>query len=199
MPVTFPYDRPRAHQGALWFLHRHGGTLDVLKLVKLLFFADRLHLWRYGRPITGGEYKALPHGPVAAQLLDDLSEGCETVGYRPPQGASGGILMESTPFPFVREGQRIRAGEPLNDDFLAESDLEVLEEVDREYGLKDAITLRGLTHELKVYAKNWRADSGPRAFPIAYEDFFDDLPQGDPRRAMLDIMREDCEARESLG
>ena len=47
MGVEFRYDQERAWNAVLWFLHQHGGALDFLKLIKLAFFADRLHLAKY--------------------------------------------------------------------------------------------------------------------------------------------------------
>ena len=72
MTITFDYNQQKAFQVILWFLGRHGERLEKLKLVKLIFFADREHLHRYGRPIVGGRYVAMPLGPVASQCLDDM-------------------------------------------------------------------------------------------------------------------------------
>lgn len=181
MPVTFPYDQKKAHQAALWFLHRHGGALEVLKLVKLIFFADRLHLFRYGRPITGGIYCALPHGPVADALYNDLK--AQSAGH---PGAEDS--------PFIRVGNKIQAAVSVDEEYLSESDLEALEETERLYGAFDSFHLRDLTHELKAYTKN---DPGNGSRNLPYEDFFEDLPADE--RWMLEIIREDNEARNSLG
>jgi len=45
-------------------------SIDKLAAIKLLFFADRYHLRKYGRLITEDTYYALPHGPVASNALD---------------------------------------------------------------------------------------------------------------------------------
>src|SRR5690606_40518414 len=37
---------------------------DIHKLMKLMYFADRDHLVKYGFPITGDMYIKLPYGPV---------------------------------------------------------------------------------------------------------------------------------------
>ena len=181
MPIRFPYAREKAHNAALWFLHRHGGALDILKLIKLLFYADRLHLARYGRPITGGLYRTLPHGPVAQDLLDDLNARAKA------SPRAGG-------YPFRREGDyKIHAAGDVDEDHLSESDIEVLEETDRKYGHHDAFTLRHMTHELKAYQKN---DPGESCRDLPYEDFFEDLPED--KRQILEIIREDNEARDCL-
>jgi uncharacterized phage-associated protein len=47
--------------------------MGVLKLVKLVYFADRAALLRWGRPITFDWYVSMPHGPVASFLLDRIN------------------------------------------------------------------------------------------------------------------------------
>jgi uncharacterized phage-associated protein len=45
--------------------------IDVIHAIKCLFFAEKEHLNRYGRPITGDRYEAWANGPVP-QLAYDL-------------------------------------------------------------------------------------------------------------------------------
>jgi hypothetical protein len=46
---------------------------DKLKLVKLLFIADKYHLVQFGRTITNDDYWAMPYGPVGSTAKDVLS------------------------------------------------------------------------------------------------------------------------------
>lgn len=48
------------------------GKANKLKLVKLLYLADKCHLVRYGRTITGDEYWAMDYGPVGSTAKDIL-------------------------------------------------------------------------------------------------------------------------------
>ena len=82
--IRFKYDADKAGQAILWLLHRHGGSMDKLKLIKLFFYADRLHLLRYGRPIVGGHYFAMNFGPVSSELKDivDSTEQNEQLPFR---------------------------------------------------------------------------------------------------------------------
>jgi uncharacterized phage-associated protein len=178
MSVAFPYDQERATQAVLWLLAQHGGKLPVLKLMKLVFFADRLHLARYGRPIVGGRYVAMPYGPVASELKDDVDEP------KPPRPA------------FEREGNDVKALGAYDEDVLSDSDLEVLAETNAKYGRLDTFRLRDLTHELEAWRKNYKEGAEKRSFPLPYEDFFADLD--DEARQMLAIIEEDCEARTAL-
>ena len=45
-----------------------------MRLLKLLYFADRKSLEETGRPITGDRFVAMPHGPTLSGLLDLVNQ-----------------------------------------------------------------------------------------------------------------------------
>ncbi|MBX3353474.1 MAG: SocA family protein [Phycisphaeraceae bacterium] len=47
-----------------------GNRMSYLRLLKLLYLADRTSLERFGRPITYDYYYALKHGPVPSQIYN---------------------------------------------------------------------------------------------------------------------------------
>ena len=175
--VRFRYDRRRAVQAMLWLLKDHGGAMNKLKLVKLIFYADREHLARYGRPIVGGDYYAMPLGPASSQLLDDLRSPTPTED-----------------FPLEVLGRRVLARGASDEDWLSESDIDILEHVNREYGRHDGIRLKDMTHQLEAYRKNFQHGSSRKSFRLPYEDFFLDLSDDE----MLAVIREDQEARSAF-
>ena len=171
--ISFPYDHKKATQAVLWLLHRHGGSMDKLKLIKLFFYADREHLARYGRPIVGGHYWTMDLGPVSGDLKNHIDSAVPESGL-----------------PFViREPHNLVATQAMNEDELSESDMEILDETYAKYGHIPSVKLSLMTHKLKVYTKN-KPESGSRKL-TPYEDFFLDL--GDDE--ILKIIREDQEVR----
>jgi len=58
---------------ALCYVLQKVKRADKLKLVKLLFLADKYHALRYGRTVTGDEYWAMDYGPVGSTAKDLLS------------------------------------------------------------------------------------------------------------------------------
>jgi len=211
--IKFPYDRERAWQTILWFANAHGGSIDLLKLVKLIFYADREHLVRYGRPITGGIYRALPLGPVAVNVLDDLNAACgqaePAVPVTPGFSRSGSLgrthsvsFSSCSKVPFWRDDSdskhpKIAASAHVDESLLSESDFEVLEEINRRFGYVDPIRLSKMTHDTKAYKKNFKEGQVAKAFSLPYEDFFLDFPT--EKRKILTIIKEDAEARACLG
>lgn len=59
---------------SLAFLQHESDTSSYMKLIKLMFFADRLHLRRYGHLFTYDDYKAMKLGPVGSQTKDVISK-----------------------------------------------------------------------------------------------------------------------------
>src|SRR5256885_411869 len=49
--------------------------INKMKALKLLFFADRYHLRKYGRPVSNCEYFAMARGPVGSQAKNVAEEG----------------------------------------------------------------------------------------------------------------------------
>ena len=132
LPISFPYDDVRASHAARWLLSRHGGKLDRIKLIKLVFLADRLHLARYGRPIVGGQYVSTTHGQASFELCSAIDAGTlESVAEAAP------LQLEATA--------------EADGDYLAESDVEVLRETSDRYGAwDDAVPLPYERVELDV-------------------------------------------------
>jgi hypothetical protein len=62
-------------QVAAAFATREGGTINIMKLVKLAYLLDRLSLDRRGIPVLGGNYFSMPNGPVISELLDLINSG----------------------------------------------------------------------------------------------------------------------------
>lgn len=70
MHKLFKYDR--AINSLLYILKMLGGTSDMHRLCKILYFADQRHLSEYGRSITGDTYIAMQFGPVPSYVDDIL-------------------------------------------------------------------------------------------------------------------------------
>lgn len=55
---------------ALYILNKTGNKLNKHKLFKILYFADKDHIAKYGRTFTGEPYIAMANGPVPSRLYD---------------------------------------------------------------------------------------------------------------------------------
>lgn len=165
-PIKFPFNPDRASQPVLWLLHRHGGSMDKLKLIKMIFLADREHLVRYGRPIVGGHYVAMDLGLVSSDLKDYIE---------------GRTPSKDLPF-VIQEKYNLVATQATNEDWLSESELKVLDEVYEEYKYIDSVKLGLKTHKYKAWKNNIPPKGSSK--PVPYEDFFEEEDNG----AMLDLI-----------
>ena len=66
----FRFDLNKSINAALFVLNEMGGICDFHKVFKTLYFADKNHLSKFGRPITGDWYVAMKNGPVPSNLYD---------------------------------------------------------------------------------------------------------------------------------
>ncbi len=77
MKMLLEFDHKKATQVINYLAKKGSGKIDKLKLIKLIYFADRYHLRRHGRPILNDAYYAMRLGPVGSSVKDiaELSSG----------------------------------------------------------------------------------------------------------------------------
>ncbi len=131
-----------------------------MQIAKLLFYADKLHLRRYGRPITGDTFIKMEHGPNPSSVYAYLND------VRSRTDLSDGVIqVEEKPNPPHRPIPFVMALHSPDSSVFSETDREVLEEVFSDHGHKSAGQLRNLSHNEKA----WREAE----FEMAFEDFLD--------------------------
>jgi uncharacterized phage-associated protein len=64
------YDPEKVVHSLVYIAQKLGGVVDTYKALKIVFFADKRHLERYGRLIFGDTYIAMDHGPVPSGAYD---------------------------------------------------------------------------------------------------------------------------------
>src|SRR5690606_8390266 len=94
---------------SIWYLVQ-GTRADLYSVMKMLYLADKTHLGRYGRTITGDDYVAMPKGPVP----DHSYALCKFAANK---------KQYYDHFPSVREFLRMDGNEFT---FLAQPDVDVL-------------------------------------------------------------------------
>jgi uncharacterized phage-associated protein len=68
--VKLLFNEAKATQAAARFLRLRGGKMSFVKVIKLLYLADREALIRWGRPITTDSYASLDNGPIVSRIYD---------------------------------------------------------------------------------------------------------------------------------
>lgn len=150
----------RAAQLCAEFARREGGSINVLKLVKLVYLCDRMSMDRYAAPITYDRYVSMDHGPVPSTTLDLVD------GRRSPEWSA---WMKE------REGHRVslrRRAFAIEDlDELSAADLRVVDETWEAFGSMDEQDLSRYTHE---HCAEWQYPGGSSR-PITEREIFSAL------------------------
>jgi uncharacterized phage-associated protein len=161
--MLFPYFNERkAAQAAAYLLYRGGGRLPVLKLIKLMYLAERLSLQRYGETLTGDRLVSMQHGPVLSHtynLIQGTYDPCAG-GWDTWVADRAGHDVELADNSMIRQPEQDLPA-------LSETDLEVLGDTWAQFGHWDKFKLRDYTHS--DACPEWKDPNGSSA-PISYAD-----------------------------
>ncbi len=190
MNLRFEFDRDRTLAAVVYLASKNIPRLDKYKICKLLFLADKRHLVRYGRLITGDTYFALNWGPVPSSTLHALSD-------EDPLAENIDILLKRRrgkyPSYSLRTLKPAKAlAKKLIAAFLSKSDVEILDKIIEEHGQKTFDQLFAVTHAMPAYYKAWAKRGYANSAPMQFEHFFDDDDQA------IQAIREELEERASM-
>lgn len=148
-----PFDERKATQVAARFLAAAPGQrLPYLKLIKLMYFADREALLRWGAPITNDRYYSLDHGPILSRVKDLMVEDHAERSFW-----SAHI---SSPSSYV-----IELLDEAGNDRLSRAEEQLIDETYARYRHFDRWELREMSHELPEWT-----DPHGSAIEIEIED-----------------------------
>ncbi|QBY02346.1 DUF4065 domain-containing protein [Rhodophyticola sp. CCM32] len=143
-----PYDPQKAAQTVAFFAMQEGGSINVLKVVKLVYLADRESVRTRGHPIQDEARVSMPHGPVNSVTLNYLNGA-----YRDDGGWSE----------YLRDRANNDVGVVQKDlttdhlSSLSEGDLEMLESTWDQFGHFDRFDLADWTHN---HIAEWQDPNG---------------------------------------
>jgi hypothetical protein len=151
-PVTFRADRQKVVE-ALVFLAETKPRIDVFHACKVLYFADRNHFRKYGRPILGDWYYAMDDGPVPSFALD-IAKQTRFVSDEWLKYARDKLVIDDS-----NGYVRLIAKDTFDSDVFSRTDLECLTDSLTEYGDMPFLDLWRLVHDEPAW-KEFYAGSG---------------------------------------
>jgi len=160
MKMLLPgYDVAKAAQVVAYFALKSGGKINVLKLAKLLYLADREFMIRYDEPMLYDRLVSMPDGPVTSitnNFIDGRLEARIWQTFVSPRrgydvSAAGDIDFEAL-------------------DELSRAEVEVLEHLWSKFGSYDKYAIRDWTHN-KANVPEWEDPKGS-SYDISYEKIF---------------------------
>lgn len=151
-------------QVAAYFLMREGGTSAYMKVLKLMYLADRRYMQLYNDSITGDRAVSMPHGPVLSrvyELMNGSAMDLNWAGWIAPNG---------------RYDLRVVDGHtPEELDEIQGSEFAILDEIYRSFGHLNQYQLRDFTHE---HCPEW-SDPHGSSYPISAGEVFRALGAGE--------------------
>jgi uncharacterized phage-associated protein len=165
--LTFKYET--ATQALNYLAIKSGGTINKMKSLKLIFFSDRYHLRKYGRPVTNDEYLAMNYGPVASGVKD-IAEMSSFLDSKVKKYAKRFIKPVST--------YKYCSLTPVDMDIFSESEIEAIDYALDHFGGFDKFRIANLTHQYPEWSRHEIALKNISNIRMDYLDFLDDPPSG---------------------
>lgn len=183
--MLIPFDILKVAQAAAVLLHREStGRMSGLRLLKLLYIADRESLAERGRPITGDEPVALDNGPVPGHA-------CELIQGKDFDSASWQSYIHSEGPPDVSVVRDPGVGK------LSRQEVAKLHEVAARFDRASDGDLVECTRQYPEWRKNAPPEGSSKAIPL--DDLLDATGMLANKHALLDRERAESAASQVFG
>ncbi len=160
------FNARKAAQVAAVFCLKADGNINVLKLVKLIYLADRESMAKSGAPITNDHFVAMKHGPVVSQTYNYIKGEAESDEWSD--------LIRDRANHMVGLARDLKASDA---DELSKFELRVLDSIWDQFGAKNQWELVDWTHE---NCDEWD-DPGDTSRTISHERIFKELHSPAPK------------------
>ena len=168
--------------------------LDKLKICKLIYYADKYHLIRYGTPIIGDQYFHLQYGPIPSLSLDIINGILYDTGYANTYSKPNKFTE------YLEIDEKSSHDHPVfiikktpDVDCLSESEIEAINNTIKKYKDYSGPELIESTHKESPWLKT------DETSPIDYRLFFNEEPEADPTALeYMESLSDHCEIALSL-
>lgn len=156
-PMKLRYREDKATQVAALMLQLSNGRINLMKLMKLMYFAERRAILEWGRPITFDDLWSLKHGPILGATLDNINSS-------PLPNTESYWLKHVSPRGADHEVRSLSADVP--NDQLSRAEEKLVNAIFAEFGHLDQWQLRDYAHD---HFPEWK-DPGSSRYRISIRD-----------------------------
>lgn len=169
----FGYKERKAAQVAAFFASKSGGKINVLKLAKLLYLAERESMQRFDEPMFFDRLVSMEHGPVTSISLNHVNGLLESEHW------DEFVSDRSGHFVGLVEGQ-------TEDDFdqLSRADKRILNDLWEKFGEMDRYQIVDWTHK---NCPEWEDPNGS-SNPIRHDRIFKFLQKKNAEDLAKDVI-----------
>lgn len=170
------FDVATAAQSAAFFIREEGGRIDYLKLVKLMYLAERESMAKYDKPMFYDVFFNMDHGPIPSTVMDLLNHEIEHPVWSEFVGA--------------RVGDDVESGDNAELDHLSSAEKGILEGLAKKFAKMSGFKMALWTHE---HCDEWRPPAGRKRTPLSHQTIFREL--GKPNAIALEGQVRDLRAQ----
>jgi len=174
--VIFRFEIRKTIQAAAELLRlERARQMNYMRLLKLLYIADRESLKETGRPITGDRAVAMERGPVLSTVLDLIK---------------GQHIESPTWSKYLRkEGYHLELQEDPGKGGLSRYEIGKLQEISRRYEDCDEWDMVAIAHEFEEWKRN---DPGKSSRPIPLDDILSAIGRAGDRESIIEDARDEA-------
>ncbi len=169
-------------------------SMPELKIIKLVWAADRYHIRKYARTVSEDRYVAMKNGPVGS-LTKDIAEFSDNE-YSKVEPTDFDYIGSYIRFEKNNENGVLSSVNDVDYDELSDTDKEALDFAWENFGKYDWRTLVEITHRYPEWQKHRAAlESGTtKREDIDLIDFFDNIEdESDPFRVTNEFLADSKE------
>ena len=162
----------KAAQICAYFATQNGGTIEKLKLIKLVYLSERKFLSEYHNPMLFDEFYSLPHGPICSSTLNGIDGIIHETLWDEYTARNGNIVVA------------VRSVERSDMDHVSDAEMQVLRDIWQTFSGMTASQIRNYTHEnCPEYTETEKA-----RIPISYRQILEALGEQDAVDIAQDII-----------
>ena len=158
-------------------------TLSKMRILKLLYIAERECIGEFGRPLLGAKTVAMPHGPLHSSVLELIN----------------GQHIDAAEFTehFSRFGYQVAADSDPGVSLLSRAEVTKLRDVsDRHAADGDWSLAHDVTHKFKEWLDNYEEGTST---DIPIEDIIDAVGRGNDKAAIISDLKDSAIADSVFG
>lgn len=117
MKIGFNVNKRKSLEAVLYLASKTDGRINIYNLLKAVFEADKIHLNKYARPVTGDSYVKMPYGTVPSTIYDFIK-------LNPLALAS----LDLNEYPFEIKGHYLISNRKSETKYFSKSDMKALDD-----------------------------------------------------------------------
>ena len=168
--IEFVFDCRKTVETILYVVDEMGGEVNQYNLLQVIFAAEKYHLNKYGRIVTGSKYQCLPFGPISITIYEMLN-GKHLEYYL------NELEIDKLPFGVDPVGRNfiVHADRKGDTYFLSQTDVEALNHSIAEYGQLSFQEAQKRSRQERCWRETEEGETVPFELMIDDKEVLEDL------------------------